>query len=208
MTSPGQRVVAVTSAVLGALVMSGCAVMPQASADSVRTLAKVDGWRTDLVTPPQVFSAVEVAYDVETAQRMWKQNVPPDLQTQTGDPTRAGVYGDLADVDFGEQAVALWSGGQSGSCPGWLSRVRLAETAHVVVSEDFDTGVGDACSTDRNAYRTVVVIERDQLPTEQSLASAYATDDDVEYPAEVFLSAYPTQQGASSGMPTSIEKIG
>lgn len=138
-----------------------------------------------------MFSALEVAYDAETARRMWQENVPPGLPARGGDPTRPGVYGDLADVDFGEQAVAVWSGGQSGSCPGWLAQVRLAEATRVVVTEDLDSGTGNACSSDRNVYRTVVVIERDQLPSEQSLASAHATDDDPEHPAEVFLAAYP-----------------
>ncbi|MBF5080953.1 hypothetical protein [Quadrisphaera sp. INWT6] len=191
MTPPGRRVLAAASAALGALVLSGCAAMPQAATDDVRTLAKIDGWRADLITPPQVFSALEVAYDLEAAQRMWQENVPPGLSAREGDPTRFGVYGDLADVDFGVQAVALWSGGQSGSCSGWLSQVRLAEASHVVVTEDFDSGIGNACSTDRNVYRTVVVVERDQLPSESSLESAHATDDDPEYPAEVFLAAYP-----------------
>ncbi|MBF5083081.1 hypothetical protein [Quadrisphaera sp. INWT6] len=191
MTPPGRRVLAAASAALGALVLSGCAALPRAATADVRTLAKIDGWRADLATPPQVFSALEVAYDPETAQRMWQENVPPGLPARGGDPTRFGLYGDLADVDFGGQAVALWSGGQSGSCPGWLSQVRRAETSHVVVTEELDSGIGNACSRDRNVYRTVVVIERDQLPSESSLASAHATDDDPECPAEVLLAAYP-----------------
>lgn len=175
------------ASVASVLALGGCSSGP----DDLRTLAKVDDWRQGLSTPDGVFSALEVAYDAETAQRLWDENVQGTLPVREGGPAETGVYGDLADVDFDDQVVALWSSGQSGSCPRWLSDVRLDEAGAVVVSEDVDTGGQQGCSDDRHVYRTVVVLDRSAVPDQRDLSAATATDDDASFPARVLLAAYP-----------------
>jgi len=92
-----------------------------------QTLAMVDGWRENLggsadgsvvgTAPADAFGVLEVAYDDSTVRALWDAVVPPGLPARSGDPHEPGLYGDLADVDLDEQAVVLWSSGESGSCP-------------------------------------------------------------------------------------------
>ncbi len=156
----------------------------------VRTLAKVDDWRPHLVTPPVALSALEIAYDADTARLLWQDNVPADLPAQQGDPLQFGVYGDLGSVDFTDHVVALWSSGQSTGCPRWASTIYRADGGEFVVEEDVDTGGNDVCLDDRRVYRTVVVIERAQVPTMADLASWTADDGGSSFPRPVLLAAY------------------
>lgn len=177
----------------------GVAAAPSAAAgeESVRTLAKVDGWREGLTTPPQVHSVLEVAYDAESAQRLWEENLPPTLVQRTGEPLEPGRYGDLADVDLDDRVLALWSGGQSGGCPGWVDDVHLDDAGVVVVSERLASRAPVAsdgsytCSSDWNSYRTVIVIDRAALPGADEIATVQAKTTSGFSPSAVHLATYP-----------------
>lgn len=94
--------------------------------------------------------------------------MPDDLPTATGDPTNAGLYGSLDDVDLTQQVVGLWSSGQSGSCPGWLTSMTTdGDSVQLVQAEDFRGG--QACDDAYNPYSQVVVLDRDQVPTRDAL---------------------------------------
>jgi len=170
------------------LITSGCGVVPGLGHEGLQTLAKVDGWRQGFELPPDTFAMLEVAYDVDTAQRMWDENVAADLPERSGDPRDPGRYGDLDDVDLDQQAVALWSGGESGSCRGWVSSVALEDGA-VVVTEDADEGRG--CSDDYNPFRVLVVVDRSDLPEPEALAAAKARTDNPYIGQQVVVTAYP-----------------
>lgn len=98
--------------------------------------------------------------------------MPPDLPDGGGDPGRQGVHGDLAAVDFGESVVAPWSSGESGSCPQWVDSVDTSEGGLVVTTT---IGHEDACTDDHPAYRSVVVLEREDVPARVVVDNAIAT---------------------------------
>lgn len=169
---------------------TGCGVTPGDGSGGLSTLAKIDGSREGMATPPNTFAVLEVAYDAQTAQQMWNQNVPGDLPEQSGDPRDPGRYGNLADVDFGKQAVALWSSGESGSCPGWVSGVSI-DGGYVVVTEDTDSGFSGACSSDYNPYRVLVAVDRADLPEPDAVATTKIRIADTDIGSPILLTAYP-----------------
>jgi nucleotide-binding universal stress UspA family protein len=126
----------------------------------VRPLAKASGWRDDGLLGDSS-ALVEIAYDRETAERAWDENVPEGLPEREGDPVEDGLYGTLDDVDFERQAVVVWSAGQSGSCPGWLADI---ETSGDEVRAEHGSAGAGACTDDYNPYRMVLAVDLDRLP--------------------------------------------
>ena len=139
---------------------------------SVVTLAKADGWRQGL-DPTSIpgeagFAVLELAYDDAAATALWNAAVPDDLPTATGDPTDGGLYGSRDDVDLTQQVLGLWSSGQSGSCPGWLTSMTTdGDRVQLVQAEDLLGGNG--CDDSYNPYSQVVILDRDQVPTRDAL---------------------------------------
>jgi hypothetical protein len=138
----------------------------------VVTLAKADGWRQGFETtsmPGEArFAVLELAYDEAAVTALWSAAVPGDLPTASGDPTGAGVYGVPDDVDLADHVLGLWSSGQSGSCPGWLASVATDdETVRLLEAQDLQGGNG--CTDDYNPYSQVVILDRDQVPTQDAL---------------------------------------
>lgn len=166
------------------LVAAGC------SSDvggSDATLAKMDGWHEERAGAP--FALLEIAYGAEAARTMWDENVTADLPVREGKPREPGIYGDFRSVDFAEQVVALFSSGQSGSCPSW---VRGIETDHdgtvaVTLAED---APGSDCTADYNPYRVLIVIDRDDVPTADALSTAHGVVDGNEA-LEIVIGEYP-----------------
>lgn len=167
------RTVPVLAAALVAL--AGCAA-PE-SAGSVDVLAKADGWRAG-TTPGDRFAVLEVAYDRAAAEALWDENVDADLPARDGNPLEPGVYGNLADVDLDEQVLALYSSGQSGSCPGWVGDVSTGADGTVEVSTVQDLRGGDGCTDDYNAYRVVLALDREDVPSADALGTARLLVDD------------------------------
>lgn len=125
-------------------------------------LAKADRWR-DGLRPEDLdhpFGVIEIAFDRETAERAWSDNVPADLPQGDGAPIEPGRWGSLDEVDFGTQAVVVWSSGESGSCRGWLTGIDTAD-GKVWVETD---GGAMVCTDDYNQYRMVLAVDRDRLP--------------------------------------------
>ncbi len=154
----GRRVAAVVGLALVVGALGACG--PRGS---VPTLAKVEGWAAS--TEDGVFGVLEIAYDRATAERLWAETVPEDLPERSGLPVAAGVYGDLADVDLDRSVVAVWSSGESGSCPGWIADVTLRDGTVVVRRAQ----QGDECTADFNPYRLVLVLPRSDVPREADL---------------------------------------
>jgi len=178
----------VLAMVVTLLTSAGCGVLPGLGSESLITLAKVDGWREGFELPPDTFAVLEVAYDSETAQQMSDENLTSDLPERSGDPRDPGRFGDLDDVDFDQQAVALWSGGQSGSCPGWVADVEMVDSV-VVVTENAEEPQG--CSDDYNPFRVLVVVDRSDLPEPGELATTKARSSNAHIGKQVLLAAYP-----------------
>lgn len=160
---------------------------PEPDADGpVRTLATVAGWRDDLEVPRGAL--LEIAFEEETARRLVADNVPTDLPAGPDDePWEDGRHDDLDDVDLATHVVAVYSAGRSGSCPEWVAEVSTHGDG-VVVGTAVPTRGG--CTYDFNPYRTVIAIERDQVPQPEALPAArdlgYDVDPDavVVYPSE------------------------
>lgn len=169
--------------VVALLLLAGCSSSPEPSNEgtpttdspddaSVVTLAKADGWRQGL-DPTSIpgeagFAVLELAYDDAAATALWTAAVPDDLPTATGDPADAGLYGSLDDVDLTQQVLGLWSSGQSGSCPGWFTSMTTdGESVQLVQAEDLLGGNG--CDDSYNPYSQVVIVNRDQVPSQDAL---------------------------------------
>jgi hypothetical protein len=142
--------------------------------EGVKVLAKADGWRAPLGT---FYGVVEIAYDEVAAKQAWAENVPADLVRRSGDPEQPGLYGDLADIDFAREALVVYSSGQSGTCPGWLTGIEVAGPGTVQITTTFTSAtfatvqgerVGD-CTADYSPYRIVLSIDRDRLPPVSAL---------------------------------------
>ena len=140
---------------------------PQDPEGPVRPLAKADGWRTALEGRTDAFAILEIAWDPDTATQAWDDNVPADLEDAEPDGGTAGRYRELETVDFDEEALVVWTSGESGSCPGWLADVEAAGGGDVAVGRD-SASVG-VCTDDYNPYRMVVAVDRRRLPEPDDL---------------------------------------
>lgn len=158
---------------------------------SVVPLAKAEGWRQNLGTGPPPFAIVEIAFDEETAHRMWEDNVPQDLRERAGDPERPGLYGDLDGVDFDTEVVVVWSSGESSSCPGWLAAIQTDAAGTVRVERDDTSGMFGACTEDYNPYRMILAVDRERLPAPDMLPSADVTGVPDAPGAGGLVTAYP-----------------
>ncbi|QBI21303.1 hypothetical protein ER308_18155 [Egibacter rhizosphaerae] len=140
----------------------------------VRPLAKVEGWRDGLDPHADPFALLEVAWDRETAETAWANNVPDDLEAGAPDEGEPGRYDDLDAVDFDDEALLVWSSGESGSCPGWLADVATDGDGDLEVTRD-SFGAG-ACTDDYNPYRMVLAVDRDRLPDPEALPGELVGD--------------------------------
>lgn len=173
--APARHRAVLLVAVLTAL--PACGTGDPAVAGGVRTLAKVDGWRDGQPFPAEAFALFEVAADDDAARALWDAAVPDGLPARDGDPREVGLYGDLSDVDLDEQVLALWSSGESGSCPGWLAGVGTSADGALLSCDDDKHSPTGGCSDDDVAYRTVVAVDRSGLPDLADLAAVEATVD-------------------------------
>jgi hypothetical protein len=131
----------------------------------VRTLATVTGWRDGLDHPG--YGLLEIADDREAGQRAFAENVPDGLtEGSSGEVWDTGLHADLSTVDWDREAIVVWSGGRSGSCPEWIVDVRVADGTVQVRTASPSQG---ACTSDYNAYRAVLAVERDRLPAPDDL---------------------------------------
>ncbi|MDP8932301.1 MAG: hypothetical protein M3O70_28025, partial [Actinomycetota bacterium] len=77
-----------------------------AVAEGLVVLAKAERWRSDLWRlGSTTFAVLEIADDRPTAERAWRENVPPGLPRAQGVPAAPGVYGEFDDVDLATMAV-------------------------------------------------------------------------------------------------------
>lgn len=142
---------------------------PAPPGEGLETLAKASGWRDGLEQSESAFAVLEIAYDREAAERAWRDNVPEDLGRRDDElPAEPGVYGDLGQVDFDRQAVVVWSSGESGSCPEWLTAI---DTRQGTISIELDA-TAETCTSDYNPYRVVAAVDRDRIPARGDLPSA------------------------------------
>lgn len=134
----------------------------------MRPLAKADGWRAGLADSLG-FGVVEIAYDRDSADRAWQENVPGDLPERDGQPAEPGRYGDPDSVDLDTHAIVVWSSGQSGTCPGWLADIRTGADGTVELETGVDMQGGTACTDDYRQYRMVLAVDRERLPDPDQL---------------------------------------
>lgn len=151
----------------------------------VTTLATVSGWRDGLEVERNAL--LEIAYDEQTAQRLFDDNVPTDLDAGPDrEPWQDGRHGELADVDLDTHVLAVWSAGRSGSCPEWVREISTHDDG-VVVTTAVPTAGG--CTDDLNYYRTIIAVERELLPPEDQLPADLDHGPTIEHRAVI---AYPT----------------
>lgn len=149
------------------LLLLGSAAVGCSTRGAVVPLAKADGWSGGSDLSP--YAVLEIAFDRGTAEEMWRQNVPAGLQERSGVPAESGIYGELANVDFEQQAVVLWSSGQSSSCPEWLDNLTADNTGTVEVKTRSVADSNDGCTADYATYRMIVSVGRDQVPRLEDL---------------------------------------
>ncbi|MGY1842193.1 hypothetical protein [Modestobacter sp. SYSU DS0875] len=140
------------------------------TADGVTTLVKADGRSPSLGSEDVgggYYAVLEVAYDEATAAAAWDAVVPSGLPSADGEPREPGRYGALEDVDLAEQVLVVFSGGQSGVCPGWLGDVSVADGE--VHLEERRHVPGDGCTDDFAPYRLVLAVDRDRVPAAEAL---------------------------------------
>ncbi len=135
----------------------------------VQILAKADGWVVSQAAIGPFYAVVEVAYDEIAAAQAWENNVPADLAQRSGDPARPGLYGGLEDIDFDREALVVYSSGQSGTCPEWVTGIEFTTEGVVQITTTFKSdavapGGVLACTADYVPYRIVLAIDRDKLP--------------------------------------------
>jgi hypothetical protein len=143
---------------------------PAPPSEVVDTLAKASDWRDGLTEEDgMAFAVFEVAYDRDTAETAWRDNVADDLEPRDTElPAEPGVYGGLDEVDFERQAVVVWSSGESGSCHEWLTDIDTTDGT-ITIERDATAAV---CTDDYNAYRLVLAVARDHLPAADELSAA------------------------------------
>jgi hypothetical protein len=132
----------------------------------VRTLATAAGWRADLGPDETVDGWLEIAYDVETGQQAFAENVPSELPAGDGDPAEDALHATLDTVDWDREVVVVWSSGRSGSCPTWVEDL---VTTGGAVEVSTASPVGGMCTDDWNPFRTVLAVDRDRLPAADAL---------------------------------------
>jgi hypothetical protein len=170
---------------------AGAGVDPDAAAEGVVPLAKVEGWRDqtgDVGTP---FAILEIAGDRDTAERAWRENVSDGLPAAEGVPDEPGRYGSLEQVDFDRQAVVVWSSGESGTCPAWLFDVRTRDDGAVEIELRSVTDLMEEevmCTMDYRPYRMVLAVDRDRLPDAADLPT-----EDVRGVPDARVTSYPNE---------------
>jgi hypothetical protein len=189
--------------------------------EGVRVLAKSDGWRWSLVDFHEVedlygvadpYGVVEVAYDEVTAAQAWAENVPADLDRHSGHPTWPGLYGDLADIDFDREALVVYSSGQFGTCPGWLTGIEVTERGRELGTVQLTTTFTSAtftpfppvqggrgrvyeCTMDYRAYRLVLAVDRDRLPPISGLPTTRVLFNGEQLGGGGLVTTYPAEAG-------------
>lgn len=170
-------------------VLAGCSGAVPGYAPDVQPLAKVDGWRFEPFHPEVPFGLVEVAYDRDSAEQAWRENVPEDLGEGDSAEGKPGRYGSLDDVDFSAQVLVVWHSGQSGSCPSWLAGIETDGAA--VTIERGEHVPQDGCTDDYNPYRMVVAVAADRLPEPGLLPTEDVVIDTI---TDGRVSAYPDER--------------
>jgi hypothetical protein len=139
---------------------------------SVAPLAKVEDHRDgrDLfrLSPP-LYGVLEIAFDPESARQAWEDNTSTDLEDREGLPEEPGIYGDLGDVDFETHVMAVWSSGESSTCPGYVSGVEVHDEGSVEIALDDAGDSSQPCTADYDPYRMVFAVERDRVPSADEL---------------------------------------
>lgn len=165
----------VASGAVALLVLASCS--GNLVSGGPETLAKADSWDAALeqqhsgIGRPE--AVLEIAYDEETAQRLWGTAVPEDLREQDAERTDGktpGLYGSLDEVDHERQVVALWSSGQPDNCPERVSELSRSNNQFRVLTER----EGAECADDDHPYRAVLVLDRDAVPEQERIEEVYA----------------------------------
>lgn len=156
--------------------------MSEIEEGGVFVLTKESEWRED---PPrslveeEYMRLLEIAYDVDTGQRLWDDNGP-----QSTDTNDAGGSELPYEIDYSSQALVVWSAGESGSCPETLEGITTSESGVVVNLSQ--PGPEESCTEDFNRYRVVAVVNLDSVPGPEDVSDAI-----VEAPPRAEVLPYP-----------------
>lgn len=130
-------------------------------------LAKADiGFDPEEDAEPAVGSAMEpglrVATDEASARKLWDA-LDADALEPADDPTERGRHGELDAVDFDEQVVVLWRGGESGTCPERVDGIATADDGVVEVTLA-QSALDMACTDDYVPYAVMAAVDRAVMP--------------------------------------------
>lgn len=120
-------------------------------------LEEADGALGDPMQP-----GLRVAVDRATADTLWDALEADNLEA-VSDPAERGRHGQLGDVDFDGQAVVLWRGGESGSCPERLDGIATQDDGVVEVTLSRSL-LAVACTDDYRPYAVLAAADRQALP--------------------------------------------
>lgn len=162
--SSGRLGRALAAGALAAALLAACGAMGD---DTVAVLADLEGWDPQLwqlagETRPET-AVLEIAYDAAAVEQLVDLAVPVGEDAGRGD-------GEVVDLD--REVLALWSSGQSATCPETMRSVRRSGDL-VVLTVDLDGRKSD-CQDDWHPYREVMVLDRAQVPDRRALGSATA----------------------------------
>lgn len=120
-------------------------------------LKEADGLLGDPMEP-----GLRVAVEEAAADKLWRALEADELDPAS-DPAERGRHGQLGDVDFDEQAVVLWRGGESGSCPERLDGIATQDDGVVEVTLSRSL-LDAACTDDYRPYAVLAAVDREALP--------------------------------------------
>lgn len=146
----------------GLLLLAGCG--DGQATGGVEVLAKTGIGREEADGPlgDPMEAGLRVAVGRAAADTLWDALEADELDAAS-DPAERGRHGQLGDVDFDTQAVVLWRGGESGSCPERLDG--LATQDDGVVEVTLSRSLLDvACTDDYRPYAVLAAVDRQALP--------------------------------------------
>jgi len=111
---------------------------------------------------------------------MWDDVVDENLPKASGDPITSGIYGSLDDVDFDSQVVALFSSGESGTCPSFLSG--LSSDGAAIAATTTTVSESDICTSDYRPFAQVVAVDKNDVPAADKLPGAKLSIDGTAMP--------------------------
>lgn len=117
----------------------------------------------DPVLGPAMEPGLRVATDEATARKLWDA-LAVDGLGPTSDPAERGRHGELDAVDFTDQVVVLWRGGESGTCPHRVDDIATTDDGVVEITLSLSL-LDVVCTDDYAPYVVLAAVDRAAMPS-------------------------------------------